>query len=68
MFVCVCRAVPDTAIRRVIRDGATTVEEVAARCGAGTSCGACRSVVLRMLADKDAPGACVDCPRRIASV
>jgi bacterioferritin-associated ferredoxin len=69
MFVCVCRAVPDTAIRRVIEDGASTVEEVADRCGAGTSCGACRPVVLRMLADNDdAPEGCTDCPHRLAPV
>ena len=74
MFVCVCRAVPDTAIRSVIREGASTVEEVADWCGAGTSCGACRPVVLRMLADNDAPeaacneAACSDCPHRLAPV
>jgi bacterioferritin-associated ferredoxin len=72
MFVCVCRAVPDTAIRSVIREGASTVEEVADRCGAGSSCGACRPVVLRMLADNDAPEACTeacsDCPHRLTPV
>ena len=70
MFVCVCRAVPDSAIRRVIRDGASTVDEVGERCGAGTSCGACRPVVLRMLADNDGSEpcaeACADCPHRLA--
>jgi bacterioferritin-associated ferredoxin len=68
MFVCVCRAVPDSAIRRVIQDGASTVDEVAARCGAGTSCGACRPVVLRMLADNDAPEACAGCPHGLTPV
>jgi len=62
MFVCVCRAVSDATINRVIRAGASTLDEVGAHCGAGTSCGACRPVVLRMLANHEAQTECGDCP------
>jgi len=69
MFVCVCRAVPETAVLRVIRDGASNLDEVAARCGAGSSCGACRPTLLRMLAncDEEDGAGCGECPRRVAA-
>jgi bacterioferritin-associated ferredoxin len=41
MIVCLCHAVTDRDIDRVIEDGASTVEEIGRQCGAGTGCGAC---------------------------
>jgi bacterioferritin-associated ferredoxin len=41
MYVCHCRAVADHTIDTEVERGATTVEELAARCGAGAECGGC---------------------------
>ncbi len=42
MIVCHCRAVSDRAIRRAIREGATSSGEVRRACAAGGSCGGCK--------------------------
>ncbi len=57
MIVCHCKAVTCSDIRRAIKEGASCPQTVAAKCGAGTGCGACRSVVEGMLesARKPAP-------------
>lgn len=49
MVVCVCRCVTEREIARAIREGATSAEAVARRCGAGTGCGACVEAVERIL-------------------
>ena len=41
MIVCLCHAVTDRDLERVIEAGASTVEEIGQRCGAGTDCGTC---------------------------
>ena len=45
MLVCHCHAVCDRAIRKCIRDGARSVDEVGDACGAGTGCGGCVPVI-----------------------
>jgi bacterioferritin-associated ferredoxin len=45
MFVCMCMAVTECQIRACLRDGASSVEEVGERCGAGTGCGGCVETV-----------------------
>ncbi len=57
MIVCLCRRVTDRAIRDLVADGAASVDEVAARCGAGTGCGGCRQFVAHMVAERCAPDA-----------
>lgn len=54
MIICQCHAVTHDTIVDVILDGAETVEEVGARCRAGTSCGGCvgRIESLLTLADE----------------
>jgi bacterioferritin-associated ferredoxin len=52
MIVCLCRRVTDRAIRDLVADGAASVDEVAARCGAGTGCGGCRQSVAHMVAER----------------
>ena len=47
MIVCLCRGVPESAIRATIAQGASTVAEIRRACGAGGDCGAC----CRKLAD-----------------
>ena len=41
MYVCHCRAVTDHTIDGEVERGASTIEEIAARCGAGSECGGC---------------------------
>lgn len=50
MVVCHCHAVNDAAIRSEIEQGALDAEELADRCGAGTHCGGCLTVVEELLA------------------
>lgn len=49
MYVCLCRAVTRKTIIEMIEAGARTVDEVADRCQAGTSCGHCVPTVVRLL-------------------
>ncbi|MCK6551379.1 (2Fe-2S)-binding protein [Myxococcota bacterium] len=49
MIVCLCRAVSDRKILSVIQEGASTVREVTAKCGAGGGCGACKPMIAGML-------------------
>jgi bacterioferritin-associated ferredoxin len=49
MFVCVCKAVTDREVKRVIEAGACTVAEVTRQCGAGGDCGACRGMIEEMI-------------------
>ncbi len=45
MLVCHCHEVGDKTVRKCIREGARTVAEVGAACGAGTGCGGCRPTI-----------------------
>jgi bacterioferritin-associated ferredoxin len=49
MFVCLCHAVTDGAIRAEVERGACTPEEIAACTGAGTRCGRCREEVAEIV-------------------
>jgi bacterioferritin-associated ferredoxin len=49
MLACLCRAVSDKKVLKVIQEGATTVEEVSQVCGAGSDCGTCKQLLQRML-------------------
>ena len=42
MYVCVCNAVTDRAIREASRRGIRTVDQLAMETGLGTCCGSCR--------------------------
>lgn len=50
MYVCLCNGVSDRAVRKAIRRGATTVNDIGDRCGAGLGCGGCRSELEALLA------------------
>ena len=41
MYVCVCKAVTDSRIRRSVGEGACTIRDLARECGLGTGCGKC---------------------------
>jgi bacterioferritin-associated ferredoxin len=45
VIVCHCRRVTDRQIRQTVREGAASVGEVAASCGAAAGCGGCATVV-----------------------
>ena len=49
MFVCSCRAVTDRTVRAAIASGARSVDDVAARCGAGSRCGGCWPALAELL-------------------
>ncbi|MET0402455.1 MAG: (2Fe-2S)-binding protein [Cystobacter sp.] len=51
MIVCLCRAVSDRTIRARISEGAQTVEQLGAACGAGTGCGGCHDQLGQLLVD-----------------
>lgn len=49
MYVCICAAATDREIAKAVRDGATTLEDLAACLGVGTGCGCCRETAQAML-------------------
>ena len=49
VIVCHCRAVSDRTIRASIREGATTLDDVAEETGASTCCGGCEPTVTQIL-------------------
>ena len=51
MIVCLCNGVSDRTVRLAVVNGATSVEAVAARCGAGTDCGSCRHAIQDLVDD-----------------
>jgi bacterioferritin-associated ferredoxin len=51
MFVCHCRAVTDREIREAIAAGASDLDEVGSRCGAGITCGGCCPLIQELLAE-----------------
>jgi bacterioferritin-associated ferredoxin len=59
MIVCLCRGVSDRAVRAAVASGASTLDEVGDRCGAGAGCGACHETVEGLIREGGAPG----CPR-----
>lgn len=70
MFVCLCKVVTGRQIERAIHEGAETVSDVGASCGAGTGCGACQEQIGEIL-DRCGGGGCSragDCSRSLARV
>jgi bacterioferritin-associated ferredoxin len=51
VYVCLCRAVTSKTIVKVIAKGASTVEQVGLRTGAGTRCGRCQETIELLLAE-----------------
>jgi bacterioferritin-associated ferredoxin len=49
LIVCHCRAKTDREIRRSVRNGAVTLQEVSRACGAATGCGGCARAVQEIL-------------------
>ena len=51
MIVCHCNVVRERTIERAIRHGATTLDDVRAQCGAGTTCRGCEPYLLELLGE-----------------
>ena len=49
MIVCHCAGVTDGTIRKLIEAGASSVGEIARRCGAGRCCAPCREEIASLL-------------------
>ncbi len=48
-LLCHCLVVDEAEVRKAIRGGARTVDEVGERCEAGTGCGSCRAGIAILL-------------------
>lgn len=55
MYVCLCNAVTDRAIREAAARGIDTMDALAAETGVGTCCGACRPLALQILDEAQSP-------------
>jgi bacterioferritin-associated ferredoxin len=51
MYVCVCNAVTDHAIREAAARGVSTLEELTMRTGLASGCGSCMDVAREILAE-----------------
>ena len=49
MLVCQCNGVSDRAIRRAVRKGAATIEDIGYACGAGACCGGCIPLIEKLI-------------------
>jgi bacterioferritin-associated ferredoxin len=49
MYVCVCNAVTDRAIREAAQRGVSTLGELMLATGCGACCGSCRELALQIL-------------------
>lgn len=49
MYVCVCNAVSERAIREAVEGGARTFDELRAETGCATNCGCCEPVALQVM-------------------
>lgn len=52
MIVCSCFRVTERDVRAAVRDGAETVGDVGAACGAGTRCGTCHPALCELLRER----------------
>jgi bacterioferritin-associated ferredoxin len=49
LIVCQCHAVTDRDVRRAVAEGAHTLADVGAVCGAGADCGSCHATVEHLI-------------------
>ena len=49
MYVCICQAVSDSAIRKVVDEGVNSFRELSAKTGCGTQCGSCVKMAREIL-------------------
>jgi bacterioferritin-associated ferredoxin len=49
MYVCLCNGITSQVVAEAVAQGASTTNEIAKSCGAGTECGRCRRTLRAML-------------------
>jgi bacterioferritin-associated ferredoxin len=49
MYVCICNAVTERAVRECARKGACSLEDLAFQLGVGAGCGRCRECAAELL-------------------
>ncbi len=49
MYVCLCNAITEKAVKDCARDGARSLDDLAAQLGVGTCCGRCRECARNLL-------------------
>jgi bacterioferritin-associated ferredoxin len=49
LYICICNAVTEQALKDCARDGARSVDDLAAQLGVGAGCGRCRECASEML-------------------
>jgi bacterioferritin-associated ferredoxin len=55
MYVCICAAVSDRQIKEAVREGACSLDHLAACLGVGTGCGCCREMAQEILIEEASP-------------
>ncbi|MCU0759019.1 MAG: (2Fe-2S)-binding protein [Steroidobacteraceae bacterium] len=56
MYVCICHGISDRHLKQVLQEGAASFEELQAKTGVSTCCGACESTARAIVEEA--------CPRR----
>ena len=56
MIVCSCEVVSDRTVNAAIASGASTIQEVSSRCGAGARCGGCWPTLAELLDEHESAG------------
>ena len=69
MYVCICNAVTDGHIRQAVKNGASTMRDIYARCGVAKSCGKCACLARDILREavQATPHSGVDPARSVVS-
>jgi len=64
MYICICHAVNNSAIRKAVMDGVNSFRDLSARTGCGTQCGSCiklaREVMDQALIEAGSPRSAVE--------
>lgn len=68
MYVCVCRAVTDEAVRAAIEAGAQSVDAVTGACCAGEDCGSCHGMIEDLIEERWGKGSVRPSLRRLPVV
>ena len=56
MYICICNAVTEKAVRECAGNGACSVEQLTAELGLGAGCGRCRECANALLQDVQGEG------------
>ena len=62
MYVCICNAVTERAIREAAQAGVRTLDELSRRTGCSDNCGSCADLAREILADSHRAARTLDLP------